>query len=279
MAACSSRPPWGCIPVGPEAVDTFDSSAHAPVRPTIALPHILRCPRTSGCPLLPHRRWPCSKSRHGSECPCGTPCRTEHRNDSRAIPSLLRATPSATSEHFPELLGSPPISLSRVACCVCFQLRPLPSTGVTRLHRYCEPLRHPKQPGLSLARRQLTHTSITVGASRVASALLCMHAVVITPAGSAEAVRSYPSLDIGLPHVFAGSAPASNGFVACSTFTRVTTCMLTESPSDPLHQRLQQLRYLHYCFDCYRMERTRFRTGLIPLKNSAFHGARKPSVL
>ena len=51
--------------------------------------------------------------------------------------------------------------------------------------------------------------------------------------------------------------------------------MLTESPSDPLHQRLQQFRYLHYCFDCYRMERTRFRAGLIPLKNSAFHGARK----
>ena len=138
------------------------------------------------------------------------------------------------------------------------------------------PLRHPKRPGLSLARRQLTHASITVRASRVASVLLCMHAVVITPAGSAEAVRSYPSIDIGLPHVFAGSAPASNGFVVCSTFTRVTTCMLTESPSDPLHQRLQQLRYLHYRFDCYRMERTRFRAGLIPLKNSAFHGARKP---
>jgi hypothetical protein len=102
-----------------------------------------------------------------------------------------------------------------------------------------------------------------------------MHAVVITPAGSAEAVRSYSSIDIGLPHVFAGSAPASNGFVACSTFTRVTTCMLTESPSDPLHQRLQQFRYLHYRFDCYRMERTRFRAALIPLKNSAFHGARK----
>jgi hypothetical protein len=27
----------------------------------------------------------------------------------------------------------------------------LPSTGVIRLQRYCEPLRHPKAPGLSLA--------------------------------------------------------------------------------------------------------------------------------
>jgi hypothetical protein len=137
------------------------------------------------------------------------------------------------------------------------------------------PLRHPERPGLSLARRQLIPTAITDGASRVASVLLRMHAVVITPAGSTEAIRSYPSIDIGLPHVFAGSATAFNGFGACSTFTRVTTCMLTESPGDPLHRRLQQLCYLRYCFDCYRMERTRFRAGLIPLKNSAFHGARK----
>ncbi len=44
---------------------------------------------------------------------------------------------------------------------------------------------------------------------------------------------------------------------------------------DPLHQRLQQLRYLHCCSDCYRVERTRSRAGLSPLWTSAFHGARK----
>ena len=54
-----------------------------------------------------------------------------------------------------ELLGSSPIPRSFVASCVSFQLRPLPSTGVTRLHRYNEPLRHPKRPGLSLASCQL----------------------------------------------------------------------------------------------------------------------------
>src|SRR5271170_4374539 len=44
----------------------------------------------------------------------------------------------------------------------------LPFTGVTRLHQYCEPLRHPIRPGLSLASCQLIHTAITAGISRVA---------------------------------------------------------------------------------------------------------------
>jgi PLD-like domain len=38
--------------------------------------------------------------------------------------------------------------------------------------------------------------------------------------------------------------------------------MLTESPCDPLHRRLQRLRYLHHCFDCYRAEPTSSRAGL-----------------
>jgi hypothetical protein len=35
------------------------------------------------------------------------------------------------------------------------------------------------------------------------------------------------------------------GFGACSAFTHVTACMLAKSPSDSLHQRLQQSRCLH----------------------------------
>ena len=68
---------------------------------------------------------------------------------SRLPPSLSRVTPSAVSEHFSELLGCP-ISRSLTACCVRLELRPLPSTGITRLQRYYEPLRHPSGPGLSL---------------------------------------------------------------------------------------------------------------------------------
>src|SRR5271156_2522983 len=41
--------------------------------------------------------------------------------------------------------------MSFTTCCVCLELRSLPSPGITRLQRYYEPLRHPRAPGLSLA--------------------------------------------------------------------------------------------------------------------------------
>ena len=44
-------------------------------------------------------------------------------------------------------------------------------------------------------------------------------------------------------------------FEDCSAFTHVTACTLAKSPSDPLHQRLQPLCYLHDCSDCFRLER------------------------
>src|ERR1700761_4564445 len=109
----------------------------------------------SGCLLPPLRRWLGSTRRQNSERPCGTPCRIVHRNESRAISSLCRATLSVTSERLPGLPGSSPIPSSSSLLAFTSQLRPLPSTGVTRLHRYYEPLRHPKRPGLSLARFRL----------------------------------------------------------------------------------------------------------------------------
>ena len=51
-------------------------------------------------------------------------------------------------------------------------------------------------------------TSITAGASRVASGLLCLHAIAITPAGPMELVRSLVSIVSGLPCVTVRSAPA-----------------------------------------------------------------------
>ena len=150
---------------------------------------------------------------------------------------------------------------------------PLPSTGVTRLPRYYEPLRHPSQPSLSLASCQLIHTAITAGTSRVAHRPLCLHAVANTPAGLLELVRSYCSTNFGLPRNRGGSAPAL-------TFSRPAQRSLTLRPArlpsrlcDPLHQRLQQFRCLHCCSDCYRVERTSSRAGLPPLWTSTFHGA------
>src|ERR1700684_4154454 len=73
---------------------------------------------------------------------------------------LSRATPSAASEHHVELIGCP-ISVSFATFCVCLELRPLPSAGVTRFPRYYEPLRHPRAPSLSLTGVRLVLSSLT----------------------------------------------------------------------------------------------------------------------
>ena len=53
-------------------------------------------------------------------------------------------------------------------------------------------------------------------------------------------------------------------FGACSAFTHVMACTLAESPSDPFHRKLRQLRCLRRRFDCYRVERTSSRAGIAP---------------
>src|SRR5262245_23853081 len=81
--------------------------------------------------------------------------------------------------------------------------RPLPGTSTllsdALLSAHYGPLRHPSRPGLALPSWQLRPTAITAGASRVASGLLCLHAIAITPAGPMELVRSSLSIVSGLP--------------------------------------------------------------------------------
>jgi hypothetical protein len=89
------------------------------------------------------------------------------------------------------------------------EVRPLPSPGITRLPRYCGPLRHPRRPGLSLASCQLTAPrAITAGVSRVASSPLCLHAVANTPAGPMGLFARPLPLTFGFPRINGGSAPA-----------------------------------------------------------------------
>jgi hypothetical protein len=80
-------------------------------------------------------------------------------------------------------------------------------------------------------------------------------------------VRSSSPIDFGLPSIRGGSAPASpvSGPAQRSLLLRPTNSPSRQS--DPLHRRLQQLRYLHYCSDCYRVERTSSRAGLSPAVN------------
>src|SRR4029077_6749653 len=94
------------------------------------------------------------------------------RSDSQPPPSLSRVTPSAASEHVSELLGCP-ISRSLTTSCVCLELRPLPSPGITRLHRYYGPLRHPSAPGLSLTGVRLIIPDHAVGLPVLRALSLC----------------------------------------------------------------------------------------------------------
>ena len=131
-----------------------------------------RCPQSPDHPRPARPCWSGTEHRHAPGCPRGRSCRTGHRNDSRLLPSLSRATPSAVSEHSPELIGCP-ISRSLTASCVRPELRSLPSLGVTRLQRYCGPLRLPRAPGLSLAGARLIIPDRALGSPVLRTLSLC----------------------------------------------------------------------------------------------------------
>jgi len=80
------------------------------------------------------------------------------------------------------------------------EVRPLPSTGITRLPRYYEPVRHPTRPGLSLAGVRLVHANHRWGFPCCVDFLLC-RAVAITPAGPPSGIMGHsPDCgDCGLP--------------------------------------------------------------------------------
>ena len=76
-----------------------------------------------------------------------------------------------------------PLSLSFSSAGGLLELRPLPSTGVTRLPRYYEPVRHPRRPGLSLAGVRLGSRSPPLGFPLLQQLPVCRHAVTNTPVG------------------------------------------------------------------------------------------------
>src|SRR2546430_1745950 len=143
--------------------------------------------------------------------------------------TLSRATPSAASGHLLELIGFP-ISRSFTTCCVCLELRSLPSTGITRLPRYYEPLRHPRAPGLSLTGFRLVVADHASGLPvfRALSLGTCCRQY---PGTAAEriALLTSPSR-ISLPRYGSRVGLCIVLFEACSAFTRVTACTLALSP-------------------------------------------------
>ena len=97
-----------------------------------------------------------------------------------------------------------PNLLALTTCCVGPELRPLPSTGITRLHRYYESLRHPKAPGLSLAGVRLLNRLSTPRGFPCCVRFPGVHAAATTPAQRlgfhllvSPAVSTFPARVIG----------------------------------------------------------------------------------
>jgi hypothetical protein len=143
-------------------------------------------------------------------------------------PSLSRATPSAVSEHSSEFIGCP-ISRSFTTYCVCLELRSLPSTGVTRLQRYYEPLRHPKAPSLSLAGFRLVIADHALELPVFRALSLCTCRRQYPGAASGRSFAQSPSR-ISLPRNGSRVGLRIVLFEACSAFTRVAACTLALSP-------------------------------------------------
>ena len=168
--------------------------------------------------------------------------------------TLSRATPSAASEHLLELIGFP-ISRSFTTYCVCLELRSLPSTGITRLQRYYEPLRHPRAPDLSLAGIRLAIAGHTLGLPVLRTLSLCTCCRHYPGAAAGRTLRSASPSRISLPRKGCRVGLRIVLFEACSAFTRVTACTLVLSPiRDTLTRRLQPFRFLHSCSGCFRLE-------------------------
>jgi hypothetical protein len=135
------------------------------------------------------------------------------------------------------------------------EVGPLPSTDITRLPRYYEPVRHPAWPGLSLAGVRLG------GGTAHNWGFPCCVGSPCASMPSPLPRWDRQGLSLVSPRRLRPSpSPCRVGshirfFEACSTFTRVTACLLAGPPSGPFHRRLQQLRYLRCCSDCYRLER------------------------
>ena len=86
--------------------------------------------------------------------------------------TLAHATPSAVPEHFAKFDRLPNLRVL-TASCVGPELRPLSSTGVTRLPRYYRPLRHPRAPDPSLTGDRLLSAEHTLGFPVLRALSLC----------------------------------------------------------------------------------------------------------
>src|SRR5215469_1265479 len=126
---------------------------------SVAAPFVWRCPSTRALAPFPH---------------------PAHRTGRADLPhpalgqdiTRAHATPSAVPEHFAKFDRLPNLRVL-TASCVGPELRPLSSTGVTRLPRYYRPLRHPRAPDPSLTGNRLLITEHALGFPVLRALSLC----------------------------------------------------------------------------------------------------------
>ena len=163
-----------------------------------------------------------------------------------------------------------PISRLSAPSSMGLELGSLPSTGVTRLPRYYEPLRHPERPGLALTGLRLSSRDSPLGASRVASDLRVQACHCQYPGGTPGACRVVRGNPLCLPG--RRPSPYSNRVGSHIGLFRGwhgvhSRCGLPArraAQGDPSSRRLRRFRYLHRRSDSYRMERPVFRAGFAP---------------
>ena len=109
-------------------------------------------------------------------------------------------------------------------------LRPLPSTGITRLPQYCGASPPPCRPGLPLAGCRLARATPPPGFPVLPPSSSSMRAAVITPAEPAGArVARFPASG-SLPHYSGGSASASPVSSPARRSLRVAAHMVAKPP-------------------------------------------------
>ena len=175
-----------------------------------------------------------------------------------------------------------PISRLSATSCVGLELRPLPSTGVTRFQRYYGPLRHPRRPSLSLAGVRLRVSAPSPHrVSRVALDLRVPTCRRHYPGGPLGSDRSWDGLFQPFPFIPSGgglphpSARSATTLVVSRPAQRSLALRPVGSPSRQatrLSRRLRRFRYLHRRSDSYRLERPR---GKRSWRTASFRVARE----
>jgi hypothetical protein len=106
----------------------------------------------------------------------------------------------------------------------------LPSPGITRLHRYNEPLRLPRAPGLSLAGIRLVIPDHASGSPVLRTLSLCACCRHYPGAAAGRTNFAHSPSRISLPRKGCRVGLRIDLFEACTAFTCVTACTLALPP-------------------------------------------------